>query len=198
MAKMIESTDAEKTRMVRTADHWAVRLVLIVTVLMILTYNFTQDIYRTVTIMIVFCPCVFILTTPTAVAAAIGNLTKYRLLVKDGDALERLSQMNTLTFDKTDTVTEGRPAAVDISSESGADDILDMVASAESRSEHPLGKAMVAHCREEGATVSNPEVFVSIVGRSVDAIVGGGGGGKESRGRERGHDGRPVCGDARC
>ncbi len=173
MVKMIESADAGKTRIVRTTDRWATRLVLIVMVLVVLTYAFTQDIYRAVTIMIVFCPCAFILATPTAVAAAVGNLTKYGLLVKDGDALERLSQVDTLVFDKTGTVTEGRPAVVDVSPEPGADDMLDMVASAESRSEHPLGRTMVAHCREAGATVFDPEAFVAVMGRGVYATVGG-------------------------
>lgn len=173
MAKMVESADAGRTRMVRTADRWATRLVAMVMLLVVVTYLVTRDIYVAVTIMIVFCPCAFILATPTAVVAAMGNLTRHGVLVKDGDALERLASVDTVAFDKTGTVTEGRPRVVDVRTEMGASEFLSVLASAESRSEHPLGRAMASYAVSNGGAVSDPSEFSAVIGRGVRAAVGG-------------------------
>ena len=167
---MVESVDADKTRMVRIADRWATRLVALVLALALVTYIVTGDVYRAVTVMIVFCPCAFILATPTAVVAAIGNLAKRGVLVRDGDALERMSQVDTVAFDKTGTVTEGRPKVV---WSDGSDRVLRAAASAESMSEHPLAKALVAYARSKDIEVSAPGSFRMTVGRGVEASVDG-------------------------
>ena len=167
---MVESVDADKTRMVRIADRWATRLVALVLALALVTYIVTGDVYRAVTVMIVFCPCAFILATPTAVVAAIGNLAKRGVLVRDGDALERMSQVDTVAFDKTGTVTEGRPKVV---WSDGSDRVLSAAASAESMSEHPLAKALVAYARSKDIEVSAPGSFRMTVGRGVEASVDG-------------------------
>ena len=168
---MVESVDADKTRMVRIADRWATRLVALVLALVLATYIATGDVYRAVTVMIVFCPCAFILATPTAVVAAIGNLAKRGVLVRDGDALERMSQVDTVAFDKTGTVTEGRPKVV---WSDGSDRVLSAAASAESMSEHPLAKVLVAYARSKDVEVSAPGSFRMTVGRGVEASVDGG------------------------
>ncbi len=173
MAQMVESADAGKSRMVRTADRWATYLVAIVMVLVIVTYVATRDIYRAVTVMIVFCPCAFILATPTAVVAAMGNLARRGILVKDGDSLERLAQVDTFAFDKTGTITEGRPVVVDVSTDMDEDAFIRKVASAESRSEHPLGRAIVTYAEERGASPENPSEFLAVIGRGVTAVVSG-------------------------
>ena len=167
---MVESVDADKTRMVRIADRWATRLVALVLALALVTYIVTGDVYRAVTVMIVFCPCAFILATPTAVVAAIGNLAKRGVLVRDGDALERMSQVDTVAFDKTGTVTEGRPKVV---WSDGSDRVLRAAASAEARSEPPLAKALVAYARSKDIEVSAPGSFRMTVGRGVEASVDG-------------------------
>ncbi len=167
---MVESVDADKTRMVRIADRWATRLVALVLALALATYIATGDVYRAVTVMIVFCPCAFILATPTAVVAAIGNLAKRGVLVRDGDALERMSQVDTVAFDKTGTVTEGRPKVV---WSDGSDRVLSAAASAESMSEHPFAKALVAYARSKDVEVSAPGSFRMTVGRGVEASVDG-------------------------
>lgn len=167
---MVESVDADKTRMVRIADRWATRLVALVLALALVTYIVTGDVYRAVTVMIVFCPCAFILATPTAVVAAIGNLAKRGVLVRDGDALERMSQVDTVAFDKTGTVTEGRPKVV---WSDGSDRVLSAAASAESMSEHPLAKALVAYARSKDVEVSALGSFRMTVGRGVEASVDG-------------------------
>ena len=170
MTRMVSSVDADKTRMVRVADRWATYLVAIVMVLALATFIVTRDIYRAVTVMIVFCPCAFILATPTAVVAAIGNLTKHGVLVKDGDSLERMSEVDTVVFDKTGTITVGRPTVVDRSTVIDPERFDLLVVSAESMSEHPLGKAMVSGI---GGPRIDPESFTMTVGRGVSASVDG-------------------------
>ena len=172
MVGMVSSVDAEKTRMVRVADRWATWLVAIVMVLALSTYLITQDIYRAVTVCIVFCPCAFILATPTAIVSAIGNLAKRGILVKDGDSLERMAQIDTIAFDKTGTITEGRPKVVEISA-ADEEALVTLVASAESGSEHPLAKAFVSYANEKGVTYTRPDEFKMTVGRGIEASCSG-------------------------
>lgn len=173
LARMVSSVDADKTRMVRIADRWATWLVAIVMVLAVVTYAVTQDIYRAVTVMIVFCPCAFILATPTAVVAAIGNLTRHGILVKDGDSLERMASVDVMAFDKTGTLTEGRPEVVDVSPVMDRDGFVRLVSSAESGSQHPLAKAFVFYARENGLSGGPSEGFRMTVGRGISAKVDG-------------------------
>ncbi len=169
MVDMVSSADPAKTRMVKTADVWATRLVVIVLVLAVATYIVTQDIYRTVTVMIVFCPCAFILATPTAVIAAIGNLAKRGVLVRDGDALERMSQVGTVAFDKTGTVTVGKPRVVEFSPVGDGSRTASLVASAESGSGHPLAKAFLDYAKENGIPYGKPDTFTMTAGHGIRA-----------------------------
>jgi len=173
MVGMVSSVDAEKTRMVRVADKWATWLVAIVMVLAVVTYFVTKDIYRAVTVCIVFCPCAFILATPTAVVAAIGNLAKRGVLVRDGDSLERMAEIDTVAFDKTGTITEGRPKVIESSFVGDRNASIGLVASAESGSEHPLAKAFVAFADSEGIGHSRPDAFKMSVGRGIEATIDG-------------------------
>jgi len=172
MVGMVSSVDAEKTRMVRVADRWATWLVAIVMVLALSTYLITQDIYRAVTVCIVFCPCAFILATPTAIVSAIGNLAKRGILVKDGDSLERMAQVDTIAFDKTGTITEGRPRVVEISA-ADEEELVSLVASAESGSEHPLAKAFVSFADRKGTGYTRPDEFRMTIGRGIEASCSG-------------------------
>ena len=172
MVGMVSSVDAEKTRMVKVADRWATWLVALVMVLAVVTYIFTEDIYRAVTVCIVFCPCAFILATPTAVVATIGNLAKRGILVRDGDSLERMSQIDTVAFDKTGTITEGRPNVIEVSSTGDKAELISKVASAESGSEHPLAKAFVSFADKEDVKHCRPDFFKMTIGRGITAKVG--------------------------
>lgn len=173
MSKLVSSVDASETRVVRVADRWATYLVIIVMVLAIATYALTGDIYRAVTVMIVFCPCAFILAAPTAIVATICNLTRRGVLVKDGDSLQRMSSVDTVVFDKTGTITEGRPSVVSVDPVGDMEGFLSAVASAESRSEHPMGRAMMAHFRDNGVAYPEPSDFSMVVARGVIADVEG-------------------------
>ena len=109
MVRLVQSADAGKAKIVRLADRWATWIVAIALVSAGGTWMATGELIRAVTILVVFCPCALVLATPTAVMAAIGNATRHGFLVREGDALERLSCVSHLTFDKTGTLTCGAP-----------------------------------------------------------------------------------------
>lgn len=107
MIRLVQSADAGKAKIVGLADRWATWVVVIALLSAIGTWAVTGEILRAVTILVVFCPCALVLATPTAIMAAIGNATKHGFLVREGDALERLANVKTVTFDKTGTLTFG-------------------------------------------------------------------------------------------
>ena len=92
MIRLVQSADAGKAKIVGLADRWATWIVVIALSAAALTWVFTGEIIRAVTILVVFCPCALVLATPTAIMAAIGNATKHGFLVREGDALERLAK----------------------------------------------------------------------------------------------------------
>ncbi|MDR2945213.1 MAG: HAD-IC family P-type ATPase, partial [Candidatus Adiutrix sp.] len=118
-----------------------------------------------------------VLATPTAIMAGIGNAARYGILISQGDALERLAKVSRIAFDKTGTLTIGKPAVVLVTScqpSVSAKDVLENAASAELRSEHPLGKAIAAHYkREYQQNPAQPDDFRLLAGRGVFASVNG-------------------------
>lgn len=174
MIKLVESADANKAKIVGMADRWATWIVVIALVSAIGTWFVTGEIIRAVTILIVFCPCGLVLATPTAIMAGIGNATKYGILVREGDALERLSKVTRIGFDKTGTLTYGKPSVVAVESfndDISSEKLLTLIASAELRSEHPLGKAVVSHFKTtSNTTLEEPQKFEMVAGRGVKAI----------------------------
>lgn len=126
---------------------------------------------RAVTALVVFCPCAFILATPTAVLAGIGNAAKYGIILRSGDALERFSRIRRVAFDKTGTLTYGEPEVSGVTSvDSGytKEEILRIAASAEQLSEHPLGKAIVKGVGDSLAAVQD---FQMVTGQGITALV---------------------------
>jgi heavy metal translocating P-type ATPase len=177
MARLVQSADAGKAKIVRLADRWAVWVVVGALLSAVGVYLVTGEILRAVTVLVVFCPCSLVLATPTAIMAAIGNATKHGFLVKEGDALERLAAVRNVVFDKTGTLTKGEPhiAAVEVLRDAGysRDGALALVAAAELRSEHPLGQAIVSGFAESGAKPAEPDSFDMVPGRGVKAQVDG-------------------------
>lgn len=148
MIRLVKSADAGKAKIVGMADRWATWIVVIALVSAVATWFITGEIIRSVTILVVFCPCSLVLATPTAIMAGIGNATKYGILIKEGDALERLSKVRKIAFDKTGTLTYGKPKVTKVRSFDEAtseEQLLKLMASVEKSSEHPLGKAIVEH-----------------------------------------------------
>lgn len=177
MIRLVQSADAGKAKIVGIADRWATWIVIIALVSAVLTWFFTGEIIRAVTILVVFCPCALVLATPTAIMAAIGNATKHGFLVREGDALERLSMVKKIAFDKTGTLTEGNLHVETIHSilpGLSDTDLFRLTASSELRSEHPLGKAVVSDFRKQtGAVPASPKEFHMIPGRGVSTRVDG-------------------------
>ena len=151
MIRLVQSADAGKAKIVGIADRWATWIVVIALTAAALTWVFTGQIIRAVTILVVFCPCALVLATSTAIMAAIGNATKHGFLVREGDALERLAKAKVVAFDKTGMLIYGTPEVAAVSSVSecfGTEEIYRLAASAEQLSEHPLGKAIVSCCKK--------------------------------------------------
>ena len=146
LIKLVRDTDAGKAKIVRLADRIATWVVVTALASALITWGVTGEILRAVTVLVVFCPCSFILATPTAVMAAMENAAAHGFLVKAGDALERLAGATHIVFDKTGTLTHGTPevTAVYPAGDDSPEDILALAAAVEQNSEHPLGKAIVS------------------------------------------------------
>lgn len=177
MIRLVQSADAGKAKIVGIADRWATWIVVIALTAAAFTWLISGQIIRAVTILVVFCPCALVLATPTAIMAAIGNATKHGFLVREGDALERLSKVKTIAFDKTGTLTCGTlkvTACKSVSDKFNDDDIFSFAASAEMLSEHPIGKAIVSSYKNQKSnTVVKAESFNMVIGRGVIAKVSG-------------------------
>ncbi|MBR4216988.1 MAG: cation-translocating P-type ATPase, partial [Candidatus Methanomethylophilaceae archaeon] len=170
MAKMLENANAGKSRMVRTADRWAKYILLGAAIITVVAYVLTRDVYRALTVMVVFCPCAFVLATPTGIMAAAGNMARNGVLLRDASAIEGMAKVKTVVFDKTGTLTEGRMTSLGFTATSpGIDRIAveGMVSALESRSEHPLGKAIAASHTPTGTV----KEFRNIPGQGVIGIV---------------------------
>lgn len=174
MIQLAEEADANKAPIVKQADRWATWLVVVSLVVAGATWLITGELIRAVTVLVVFCPCAFILATPTAVMAGIGNATKFGILVRSGDALQRFSKINYMAFDKTGTLTHGKPEVVGVESFDSAlssDELLKLTALAEQRSEHPLGKAILYYYLNHGGKPQEIQDFVLATGMGVSAKV---------------------------
>ncbi|MCD8297443.1 MAG: cation-translocating P-type ATPase [Prevotella sp.] len=146
MIDLVKEAENKKAPMQRIVDKWAEWLVPIALLIAIVAYLFMGNLEKSVTVLVVFCPCALALATPVSIVAGIGQATKFGVLVKSGEALERMGKVNCITFDKTGTLTEGVLTVCNVKSfDKGVteDEILFLTASVESRSEHPIGKAIV-------------------------------------------------------
>jgi len=128
-----------------------------------------------VTVLIIACPCAMGLAVPTAVMVATGKGAELGVLIKGGEALQRLRDVSVVVLDKTGTVTEGKPTVTDLHVVPGADekDVLRVVASIESRSEHPLAESIVTYARGRGLRLALVQSFESVTGRGVIGVVDG-------------------------
>ena len=167
---LVKAADEKQAPTQRIADKWATWLVPVALAIAIAAWLVTGNIERGVTVLVVFCPCALILATPTAIMAAIGQATKYGVLIKSGEALETLGGLNTLVFDKTGTLTYGNLEVSDIISlrdDLPSEDLLKIVASCEKLSEHPLAKAIVKNAKEAQINIEEPQDFKMYPGKGV-------------------------------
>ena len=200
MVRLAEEAEENKAPIVTAADRWATWLVVIALSCAIITWFATGQFMRAVTVLVVFCPCAFILATPTAVLAGIGNAAKYGIIVRSGDAVERLSTIKKVAFDKTGTITYGKPqvtAYVSVGKAYSDNEILRIAALAEQKSEHPLGKAIWDAYEKSGGKNEAISDFRVIAGQGISAVVDGKTvrAGKEGFMKEQGVD-ISACSDA--
>ena len=176
LIRLIQEAEARQAPMQRIADRWASWLVPVALAIAVGAYLFSRNLVTAVTVLVVFCPCALVLATPTAIMAAIGQATKNGVLIKSGEALEMMGKVDTIAFDKTGTLTQGNLDVSDVIVLDPAYEertMLSLAASAERKSEHPLGKAVVAHALAKGIPTVEVQSFGMTAGRGVRAGMPG-------------------------
>ena len=176
MIQLIRNAEQKQAPIQRIADIVASRLVPIALLIACIGYLVTGNIIVGVTVLVVFCPCALVLATPTAVMAAIGQATKHGVIIKSGEILETMGKVDTMAFDKTGTLTRGQLAVQSIlavDTDYSETDILQLAASAEAKSEHPIGKAIVSHAIEQDLEILDTTSFTMFVGKGIIAVIKG-------------------------
>ena len=130
--------------------------------------------YRSLVLLVISCPCALVISTPVSVVSALAAAARKGVLIKGGASLERMAHIRCVAFDKTGTLTHGRIRVVDVLPVDGADalEVLRVAASLETRSEHPIGRAVVAHAIDRGIVPIAVDGFQSLPGRGAQARLG--------------------------
>ncbi len=175
IVKLVEEAQKTQAPVQRLANRYAQYLVPFTFAIAIAVFFVTGELVRSVTVLVVVCPCALVLATPTALVAAIGNAARNNVIVKTGAHMEALGRVDVVAFDKTGTLTTGKPKVVDIVALDGLnlDTVLGYAASAEKMSEHPLGRAIVAAATDRGIEVVQPEETKVLTGLGVQATSDG-------------------------
>lgn len=176
---LIREADAQKAPSERIADRWAGILVpvslavaLVTGIVATVLFGFAEGATRAVSVMVVFCPCALVLATPTAVMAAIGQSTAHGVIVKSGEALEKVGKADTVAFDKTGTLTEGKIRVTEFAAISMAEnDVLALTAAAEAGSAHPIAGAILAYAAERGIAPVAAEKTQSVDGKGIACVL---------------------------
>lgn len=190
IAKLVEDAQMTKAPIAKLADK--VSLIFVPTVILIaiisslvwaiaIKYNFVMINGRPfefiltifISILIIACPCSLGLATPTAIMVATGKGAELGILIKSGEALEKLNTVDTIIFDKTGTLTQGQPKVIDVVKlfDVSQDEILKIAASLEKNSEHPLGKAIYNEAKDKNLDLYETENFKNIVGQGIIAEI---------------------------
>ena len=175
LIRLVKESESRKAPVVRLTDRVATIIVPIAVAASLVTYILTHDIIRLVTILVVFCPCALVLATPTAIMAGIGNASRKGILIKSGEALENVERVKTVAFDKTGTITYGKPEVIDVISfdeKYTPGKILQTAAIAEKFSEHPIGQAVHNRAKQQSLEISDPHEFKVEIGHGVRALIG--------------------------
>jgi P-type Cu+ transporter len=185
IVRLVEQAQESEAPIARLADRVAAWFVPAVAVVAVLTFavwffagpepRFLFALLNSVAVLIIACPCALGLATPVSLVTGIGRGAQAGVLVKDAAALERLTGATTILIDKTGTLTEGKPRVVEITRENNfsESDVLTFAAAAESSSEHPLARAIVAAAKARGLAVPPAKDFSAEPGVGVRATVGG-------------------------
>ncbi len=182
VVRMVREAQGSKAPIQRLADRVAAVFVPVVIVVALITFaiwwlvvgaGFTPALLRLVAVLVIACPCALGLATPTAVMAGTGRGARRGILFRSSEALERARDIAVVVLDKTGTITLGEPAVLDMVTQGGDDELLRLAASAELRSEHPIGEAVVAAARQRDLVLDEPLSFEAVPGRGIVATVEG-------------------------
>ncbi|MDR1101587.1 MAG: cadmium-translocating P-type ATPase [Clostridiales bacterium] len=180
--KLVEDAQGSKAPIAQMADIVSGYFVPIVCGIAVLagiawfigTRDFEFSITIFIAVLVIACPCALGLATPTAIMVGTGKGAENGILIKGGEALETTHKIDVIVFDKTGTITEGKPTVTDIIvNDIDKDELLALVSSAEKQSEHPLGQAIVSGAVDKGLSLIDAENFQSLTGRGVQAQVDG-------------------------
>ncbi len=185
IVRLVRQAQGRKAPIQRLADRVAGFFVPAVLLIAIATFvvwfdvgpapRLTHALLTFVSVLIIACPCALGLATPTAIMVATGRAATRGILIKGGDAVERIREIDLVVLDKTGTLTEGTPRLTDVLPLDGwtEDELLALAASAEARSEHPVGEAVVAAAGARGVRLAPVEAFTSRTGLGIEARVAG-------------------------
>ncbi|MBO1910313.1 heavy metal translocating P-type ATPase, partial [Microvirga sp. 3-52] len=185
IVKVVEEAQGSKADIQRLADRISGVFVPVVVVIAVVTFfiwylavtpgDFRSALIPTISILVIACPCALGLATPTSIMAGSGRAAEMGMLFKGGEHLENTRAVDTVVLDKTGTVTKGEPALTDITVTEGysEDEVLQLIATAENQSEHPLARAIVRGGEEKGLTLLDVTDFEALPGYGIQANVRG-------------------------
>lgn len=182
IVRLVEEAQAEKSAAERFSDRfegkYAIGVMVSATLVGVVPMLFGEDpgtaLYRAMTLLVVASPCALVISTPAATLSALANAARNGVLVKGGSYLERLGQIDIVAFDKTGTLTVGEPALTDViplADDVSESDLVQIVASAEQLSEHPLAHALISGARDRGLALLPARDLVAVVGQGIRATV---------------------------
>ncbi|NMA67981.1 MAG: copper-translocating P-type ATPase, partial [Desulfitobacterium sp.] len=180
--KLVEEAQGSKAPIAKMADvisGYFVPIVIALAILSALAWYFfggESTVFALtifVSVLVIACPCALGLATPTAIMVGTGKGAEYGVLIKSGEALETTHKIQTIVFDKTGTITEGKPKVTDLVVINGIteQDLLQLAASAEKGSEHPLGEAIVNEAEEQGLEFKKLDTFKAIPGHGIEVNI---------------------------
>lgn len=180
--KLVEDAQGQKAPIAQLADvisAYFVPTVMVIAVVAALfwitqgkSFDYILNVF--VTVLVIACPCALGLATPTAIMVGTGRGAQLGILFKGGEALEQAHKTTAIIFDKTGTLTQGKPSLTDFSPyKKDENDLLQILASAESASEHPLALAILEAAKAKGLSLTNPSSFTAVSGKGLSAVVNG-------------------------
>jgi Cu+-exporting ATPase len=184
IAKLVEEAQGSKAPIQHLADKIASIFVPVVMVIALLAFGvwffvigvgFASALMNAIAVLVIACPCALGLATPTAIMVGTGRGATLGVLIKNAESLERAHKINTIVFDKTGTITSGTPSVTDIQGFNGTDEqtVLQLAASLEKKSEHPLSTAIVQEAQKRSLVLDETDSFRSQTGFGVEATVNG-------------------------
>jgi P-type Cu+ transporter len=180
--RMVEEAQGSKAPIQNLADKVAAVFVPVVIGIAILTFiywfaagaDFNSALINFIAVLIIACPCALGLATPTAIMVGTGKGAQAGILIKNGESLELAHKISTVIFDKTGTITEGRPVVTNVITDGiSEEELIRIIASVEKKSEHPVADAVVDYANTKGIKLEEPESFTSLTGMGVQSVLNG-------------------------